>query len=101
MDELLNAAKELAALSEELQDEIAKFNLGESVTSKEKGYTQANVGLKPVPERKIVEQKTTLHKPESSLKKKKEYGTADSMSKKGDRADVGSSRVSSLQTLTK
>ncbi len=77
MDQLVNAAQEMAKLSNELQDEIAKFNIGESVTSKEKGYTQANVGHKPVPERKIVEQKTPINKPE------------------------GSSQVSNLQTLTK
>ena len=39
MDVLVNAAQELAKLSNELQAEIAKFNIGESVTGQKNEYT--------------------------------------------------------------
>ena len=80
MDVLVNAAQELAKLSDELQDEVAKFNIGEPVIS----------------------QQNAIHKPEISQKKMKEHSTSDTISSKDKKADVGcSSAGSSLEDLTK
>ncbi|KPQ41636.1 MAG: methyl-accepting chemotaxis protein, partial [Candidatus Methanoperedens nitroreducens] len=86
MDVLVNAARELAKLSDELQDEVAKFNIGEPVTSQINAST--NFEHKPVPERKAVEHKvvepktvehkTAKNKPERSQKKMKEHSTSTS-----------------------
>ncbi|CAG0996998.1 Methyl-accepting chemotaxis protein McpA [Methanosarcinales archaeon] len=87
MDVLVNAARELAKLSDELQDEVAKFNIGEFVTS------QINASTK-----------TAKNKPERSQKKMKEQSTSTSgtTSTKDKKADVGSSYAgSSLEDLTK
>ena len=62
MDQLVNAAQEMAKLSNELQVEVAKFKIDESVTEQKHGYEPARVEHKPAPEHKTVEHKTVEHK---------------------------------------
>jgi methyl-accepting chemotaxis protein len=80
MDVLVNAAQELAKLSDELQEEVAKFNIGEPVISQKNAPANFE------------------HKPEGSQKKMKEHSTSGTISSK----DNGSSlKGSSLEDLTK
>ncbi len=98
MDQLVNAAQEMAKLSNDLQVEVAKFNIGESVTEQKHGYEPAKVEYKPVPEHKTVEHKaieprtvehkTAKHKPEGSQKKTKEHSTPGTTSRKDEKADI-------------
>jgi methyl-accepting chemotaxis protein len=55
MDQLVNAAQDLARLSNELQTEVAKFNIGETVSS------SGSSRIEKKPEYKI--EKTAQHKP--------------------------------------
>jgi methyl-accepting chemotaxis protein len=107
MDQLVNASQEMAKLSNELQVEVAKFKIDESVAEQKQEYEPARVEYKPAPERKTVEhktaqRKTAKHKPEGSQKKMKEDSASGTMSSKNERADVGGSPPgSSLEDLTK
>jgi hypothetical protein len=55
MDQLVNAAQDLARLSNELQAEVAKFNIGEAVSS------SGGAKIEQITEHKI--EKTAQHKP--------------------------------------
>ena len=122
MDQLVNAAQEMAKLSNELQAEVAKFKIDTSAKEQKHAYEPAKVEYKPAHERKTaehktVEDKTLEHKTlehktlehktaksgaEGSQKKTKEHSTSGTISSKDEIADVGSSlKDSSLQDLTK
>ncbi|VVB55456.1 Sensory rhodopsin II transducer [uncultured archaeon] len=91
MDQLVNAAQEMAKLSNDLQAEVAKFKIDDE----HRIFEPKSV------EHKTAEPKTSKHKPEGSQKKKKEHGTNDSMSGKDERADIFNPSGSSLADLTK
>ena len=63
MDQLVNAAQDLARLSDELKAEVARFNIGETVSSS--GVSK----IEPITEHKI--EKTAQNKPAFAPEKSK------------------------------
>ncbi|MFZ3384336.1 MAG: HAMP domain-containing methyl-accepting chemotaxis protein [Candidatus Methanoperedens sp.] len=109
MSQLVSAAQGMAQLSNDLQVEVARFKIDESVTE-QKHYEPAKVEYKPehktvehkAVEPRTVEHKTAKNKPEGSQKKTKGHSTTGTMSRKDEKADIGSNPAgSSLEDLTK
>ena len=109
MDPLVNAAQEMARLSAELQAEVGKFNIGETVSVSRQGYEPSKIVHRPVPEHKPMhknllehkpEHKTVKHKPQGSQNNVKEH--SPSMPVKDERAPDGNNPTGpSLEDLTK
>ncbi len=120
MDQLVGAAQEMAKLANELQAEVNKFNLGDSVsTPLKKAYEPVRIEHKPVLEHKPVpehknipenkpfpehknvhEHKTAKHNPQGGQKKVKEHST--SMPGKDEKTQDGNNPTApSLEDLTK
>ena len=97
MDQLVNAAQDMARLSNELQAEVAKFNIGEAVSTSKQAYEPSKIEHRPVPEHK-----TAKHKPQGGQKKVNEHSTSGGMTGKDERAQVRNNLTgSSLEDLTK
>ncbi len=97
MDQLVNAAQDLARLSNELQTEVAKFNIGETVSS------SGSSRIEQKQEHKI--EKTAQHKPAfvpEKTKSGKKTGKAAGQKKDNslDARDISPSQ-GSLEDLTK
>jgi len=105
MDQLVNAAQDLARLSNELQTEVAKFNIGEAVSSSGsmKIEHKPEYRVEPKPEHKI--EKTAQHKtavaPEKTKSGKK--AAKASMPKKDESSEARDTPPSqgSLEDLIK
>ncbi|NJD52107.1 MAG: HAMP domain-containing protein [Candidatus Methanoperedens sp.] len=109
MGQLVNAAQQLARLSNELQAEVSKFYLGEtaSYTIKQaqepmKIMEPSKVEQKPIPDHGITESKTTEHKLAESKKKQKEHTTPGKISAKDKKPQESiSTAVEGLDELIK
>ncbi|CAG0985465.1 MAG: HAMP domain-containing methyl-accepting chemotaxis protein [Candidatus Methanoperedens sp.] len=106
MDQLVNASQEMARLSNELQAEVSKFNIGEAVSTSKQAYDPSKIEHKPVPEHKNVpehkpENKTGKNKPQGGQKKGNEHSTSGGMGKDEIAQGGHSLTGSSLEDLTK